>query len=380
MRKPTLPPRAATEPDDALDAGAIAPRRRARFGVAGKTLVTMLFVGLLPLALFGGITLRQQHERIRADAERSMQANAERISAQVDEWFDKSLRVLQAAASLPAVGMMGQEAQTEVLTSIQAAYPWMYLVNTIGLDGTNVARSDGKPLTDYADRQYFRDIVAGGKELSWETLIGRTSKKPALILAVPIRVNGAVVGVLAAAMGIDDISKIIATWKTGRTGHAFLVDEKGKVVAHPSERLVLMQQQLDGHPLVSSFRKDWTPRLLSFEQEGGKEALGYVQGNRFRWALAVQQDEEELFAPLRQTLTLGLALLAGAAALVALTARFFSQVLTRPILWMTSEADRMSLGELERPIAFHARDELGLLAQSLERLRKSMRAAMARLT
>lgn len=379
MRKPSIPASEAVQSDEVFEAEDSGAGRRVRFGVAAKTLVTMILVGLLPLALFGGITLRQQHERIRRDAELSMQASAERISEQVDEWFDKNLRVLRAAATLPAVRMMGQQEQTSVLTSVQAAYPWIYLLHTIGLDGKNVARSDGMPLTDYADREYFRDIVANGKELSWETLIGRTSKKPALILAVPIKANGAVVGILTAAMGIDDISRIIATWKTGRTGYAFLVDEKGKVVAHPSEQFVLTQQLLDDHPLVSSFRKDWTPRLLAFNHDG-KEALGYVQGNRFRWALAVQQDEEELFAPLRQTLTFGLALLAGAAVLVTLTARFFSRVLTRPILRMTWAADRMSLGELERPVAFHSGDELGLLAQSLERLRKSMRAAMARLT
>jgi len=380
MGKPSIPASEPVQSDEAFEAKDSGAGRRVRFGVGAKTLVTMTLVGLMPLALFGGITLRQQHERIRRDAELSMQASAERISEQVDEWFDKNLRVLQAAATLPALRMMGQQEQTSVLTSVQAAYPWIYLLHTIGLDGKNVARSDGMPLTGYADREYFRDIVANGKELSWETLIGRTSKKPALILAVPIKANGAAVGILTVAMGIDDISRIIATWKTGRTGYAFLVDEKGKVIAHPSEQFVLTQQQLDDHPLVSSFRKDWTPRLLAFKHDDGKEALGYVQGNRFRWALAVQQDEEELFAPLRQTLTFGLALLAGAAVLVTLTARFFSRVLTRPILRMTRAADRMSLGELERPIAFHSGDELGLLAQSLERLRKSMRAAMARLT
>lgn len=375
---PTNATRGPVEPSEDLEADEAG--RRIRFGMAGKTMVTMLLVGLLPLALFGGVTLWQQHQRIRGNAERAMKVSAERISAQVDEWFDKNLRVLQAAATLPAMGTMAPGEQTSVLEAIQAAYPWMYLVFTVGLDGGNVARSDGKPLADYSDRQYFRDVVASGKALSWETLIGKTSGKPALILAMPIRVDGVVVGVLAAAMGIDDISRIIAHWRTGETGFAFLVDEKGKVVAHPSEQFVRAQQNLDDHPLVSSFRRDWEPRLLSFSHADGKEALGYVQGNRFRWALAVQQDEEELFAPLRQTLTLSLALLAGAAVLVALIARFFSRVLTRPILRMTWAADRMSLGELERPIAFHGKDELGLLAQSLERLRKSMRAAMERLT
>ncbi|HEX9402344.1 MAG TPA: cache domain-containing protein [Anaeromyxobacter sp.] len=356
-----------------------ADRHRVRFGMLGKTTVTVLAVGLLPLGLFGGITLHQQARRVEIEAERSLQASGERISSQVDEWFDKNVRVLRAAASLPALASMRGDEQTQALTAIQHAYPWMYLVFTIAPDGKNVARSDGRPLADYGDRQYFKDVVASGKDLSWETLIGKTSKKPAVILAVPIIANGAVAGVLAAAMTVEDISSIIAHWRTGRTGFAFLVDEQAKVVAHPREEYVLGQVHLNEHPLVASFRRDGRPRALAFTESDGKDALGYVQGNRFQWAVAIQQEKEELFAPLRQTLALGLALLAAAAILVALTALTASRVLVRPILEMSDAADRMSTGDLESPIVVSRTDELGVLARSLERLRISMRAAMARL-
>ncbi len=377
MSKLPMAPFQRIEGDDAPDDSD--DDKRTRFGLLAKTMVTMLAVGLLPLALFGSATLLQQRDRIRGDAERSMQANAERISAQVDEWFDKNVRVLQAAANLPAISAMRGEDQGKVLAAIQQAYPWMYLVFTVTPDGKNIARSDSKPLTDYSDRQYVKDVVVGGKPLSWETLIGKTSNKPALVLAVPVKVNGALVGVLAAAMNIEDISAIVATWKTGRTGFAFLVDEKAKVIAHPREQFVLSQTHLNDHPLVSTFLSDGQPHLLSYTQTDGKQVLGYVQGNRNRWALSVQQNEEELFAPLRQTLTLGLALLVAAAILVTVFATLFSKMLIRPIVEMTLAADEMSLGALDRPIPSSRKDELGLLAKSLERLRKSMKAAIARL-
>jgi len=350
-----------------------------RFGMVAKTTATMLVVGLLPLALFGGVTLVQQSRRIRDDATLSMRKSAEQVSAQVDEWFDKNVRVLEAAANLPAVASMRPEEQAATLAAIQRAYPWMYLVFTVAPDGKNVARSDGKPLADYSDRQYYKDVVANGKALSWETLIGKTSNKPALVLSVPIKANGAVVGVMAAAMTVEDISKIVANWKVGRTGFAFLVDEKAKVVAHPREEFVLSQTHLNDHPLISAFASDGQPRSMSFTQTDGEQVLGFVQGNKFRWALAVQQNEEELFAPLRLTLKLGLALLVAAAILVAVIARVSSKLLLRPILHMTDVADRMSKGELDKPISFSGHDEIGLLAQSLERLRKSQRAALARL-
>ena len=340
--------------------------QRIRFGILARATVIMIAVGLLPLGLFGG------------DAERSLQASGVRISAQVDEWLDKNVRVLRAAASLPALASMGADEQTRALTAIQRAYPWMYLVFTIARDGKNVARSDGRPLADYSDRQYYKDVVAG-KELSWETLIGKTSGKPALILAVPIVANGTVAGVLAAAMTVEDVSAIIAHWKTGRTGFAFLVDDHAKVVAHPREEFVTGQMHLDEHPLVAAFRRDGRPHALAFTETDGKDELGYVHGNRLRWAIAIQQEKEELYAPLREMLTVGIALLVAAALLAAFTARTASRFLVRPILEMSHAADRMSTGQLDDAIPVSGNDELAVLARSLERLRISMRAAMARL-
>jgi methyl-accepting chemotaxis protein len=343
-----------------------------------KSTVTMLAIGLVPLVLFGAITLRQQADRIRSDANQAMQANAERTSAQVDEWVDKNLRALQTVASLPGVMTMSREEQARVLKAVKQAYPWMYLVHMIGPNGRNVARSDELPLADYTDRQYFKDVMGTGKDVSWETLIGKTSKKPAVVMAVPIKASGAIVGVLAAAMNVEDISRIVATWKAGQTGFAFLVDENGKVIAHPSEEYVLSQRRLQDHPLIAAFQGDNQPHLASFSDHGS-EVLGYVHGNRFRWAVVAQQNVQELFAPLRQTLTLGLVLLFVAGILVVVIAVFSSRMLVRPIVAMTHAADRMSMGELETPIGSTGKDELALLAKALERLRKSMAAAIARM-
>jgi methyl-accepting chemotaxis protein len=371
-------PRAELNPEDRAVAPGNPPGKRFRFGMLAKSTITMLAVGLVPLVLFGGITLIQQGDRIRADANQSMRANSERMGAQVDEWVDKNLRALQTVASLPMVVTMHREEQAKVLAAVRAAYPWMYLVHTIGPNGTNVARSDSLPLADYTDRVYFKDVMSSGKEVSWETIIGKTSKKPALAMAVPIKVNGEVVGVMAAAMNVEDISRIVATWKAGQTGFAFLVDERGKVIAHPREEYVLAQRQLKDHPLVAAFQADSQPHLASFSDHGS-EALGYVQGNRFRWAVVAQQDVEELFAPQRQTLALGLVLLFVAGILVVLIAVLSSRMLVRPIVQMTHAADRMSMGELQTPISSAGKDELGLLAKALERLRKSLAAAMARM-
>jgi methyl-accepting chemotaxis protein len=354
------------------------PKKPFRFGMVAKVTTKMIIVGLFPLILFGALTLVQQGDRLRDEARTSIQASTERIAMQVDEWVDKNVRALETAASLPAMTGMQREDQTKVLTAMARGYPWMYLVHTMTPGGMDVARSDNQPLISYADRQYLKDLMAG-RSVAWETVIGKTSKKPALILAVPIRTEAGVVGVISAAISVEDMSRIVVNWKAGATGYAFLVDDTGKVIAHPREEYAVTQRHLDKHPLVSAFAADGKPHLASFSSDGN-EAMGYVQGNRFHWAVAAQQDLAELLAPQRQTLTLGLWLLGAAIALVVLIAVWASKTLVRPIVDMTRAAEAMSLGELDTPMPkVRTKDELGMLAKSLERLRRSMAAAMARL-
>lgn len=349
-----------------------------RLGMLAKVTIAMLGIGLVPLILFGAIRLFQEGNELRAQARDSMKTNAERIASQLDEWVDKNVRVLRTVANLPGIRSMKAEQQVATLLAVSQEYPWMFLVHTIGTDGTDVARNDKNQLTNYADRTYFKDVM-NGKDLTWQTLISRTNGKPSLVIAMPIRDNGATVGVLQAAMAIEDISHIVLNWRAGQTGYAFLVDEGGTVIAHAHDEYVKTQRKLADHPLVAAFEADARPHLASFQSDG-EEAIGYIQGNRFGWGIAAQQNTAELMAPQRQTLIVGLALLATAALLVGFIAVLSSKLLVRPIVEMTRAAERMSMGELEASLPTKGNDEIALLAKALERLRRSMVAAMDRLS
>jgi methyl-accepting chemotaxis protein len=353
--------------------------QKVRFGLFGKIITVMLIVSLLPFAIFWGITLRETNERIRTDTETLMAQTASGLENQINGWINNNVAILRTAAKLPEIQSMDGIVQKPILETIQRQYPWMYLVFTVGTDGVNVARSDDVPLKDYSDRQYYKDIIRG-KGLSWQTLIGKTSKKPALVLSVPIKTADLTVGVMAAAMTVDDISKSIATWKKGKTGHAFLVDEKGFVVAHPNRQFVAARKNLNSHPLIANYRKKgWTTITTRFDNENNKPALGHVRSNNYGWALAMQQEDTEVFAALNRMQKFALTLLGCTILLVSVIAWFSARAIVTPVMKLTDAAERMSLGELNVKIDIKSRDEIGLLAQAIGRMQTSLRLAMNRL-
>ena len=353
--------------------------QKIRFGLFGKIIVVMLIVSLLPFAIFWGITLRETSQRVRVETEKLLAQTAKGLGEQVDAWIDSNVSVLRMAANLPDITSMNRAQQESILEAIQQEHPWMYLVFTVGPDGINVARNDGKPLKDYSDRQYYKDVIAG-KKLSWQTLIGKTSKKPALVLAVPIKSGDRLVGVIAAAMTIDVISRNIATWRQGDTGFAFLVDEKGYVVSHPNKQYVVKRKNLNSHPLIASFRKKgWQTITSNFNTNDGAAAFGHVRSNIYGWALVLQQEESEVFAAYKRTQEFALILLAGTIVLVLIISWFSARAIVTPIMKLTDATERMSLGELNVKIDVKSKDEIGLLAQAIGRMQTSLRLAMNRL-
>jgi methyl-accepting chemotaxis protein len=353
-------------------------KAKVKFGLFTKIILVMLIVSLLPLTIFWWITFKETDNRIRSDTELLMTLTAQGLGGQVENWIENNIWVLRSTAKLPAIISMNRNAQEPVLRKVQAEYPYMYLVFTVGLDGKNIARSDDVPLKDYSDRQYYKDIIKG-KKVSWQTLIDETSKKPALVLSVPIYQRENLVGVMAAAMNIDEISKFVANWKKGNTGFAFLVDNKGKVVAHQRKQFVVKQKNLSRHPLIAAFRKGkWTTKTLTFNQDG-KPTLGHVRGIKYGWALALQQETQEVYESLKRVRNFAISLLIVTVVLVSLIAYMSAKTIVKPITTLTDVAERMSLGDLNMQINVPSKDEIGLLAQAIKRMQISLRLAMERL-
>ncbi len=349
---------------------------RVKFGLTAKVIILMLIVSLLPLGVFAVITLKQTDYRIRSDTEKLMALTASDIVANVDEWTDKNVRVLRALTKMPDIISMMREKQEPLLKAVAKEYPWMYLVFTVGPDGMNVARNDDNPLLDYSDRDYYKETMAG-KDLVWQTLVGKTSKKPALIIAVPIKRDDSTIGVMAMAATIEDLSKLVATWKQGKTGFAFLVDEKGKVVSHQVEEYVIQQTNLSEYPLIAAFKKGQNGMI--YFNDRGTMRVGYAKETKYGWTLAMQQDMKETFKTLRDTGIFTYILLGITALGVIIIAWFLGRAIGTPIKKLTEVAERISVGDMGAEIKIKSRDEIGNLAEAILRMQDSLRLAIERL-
>ena len=352
-------------------------KERIGFGLFPKTLLLMFLISLIPVGLFFMATYRETGDRVKKDTELLMQQATSGLMDHIDEWVDKNKRVLQTASRLNSIKYPDPFEQANTLRTIQEQYPWMYLVFTLDQNGLNTARSDGKALKDYSDRAYYKDIK-NGKAFSWQTLIGKTSKKPALVLAVPIMNGGEMAGVIAAAMTTETISQSVAKWTKGETGFAFLVDEKNKVIAHQIREYVIEEKSLSGHP-VFSLSTGKQSGFGEFLAQTGEHNIASFKKNALGWNMVVQQEKSEAYKTLLKFQRYILLVFSITIVIVTITAWFSATAISRPILEMTDAASRMSLGDLDVQINIKSKDEIGMLARSLVRMQTSLTYAIKRL-
>ncbi|WDP92982.1 MAG: zinc-ribbon domain-containing protein [Desulfobacter sp.] len=368
-----------TEPrgEENVQASPAPPKKRHLFGLTANVICLMLLVSLIPGGLYFAISSKYSHDRILNETYRTGTIVTGQLASQVDEWLDKNIRVLKAVTKLPAIQSMEPENQREILNAIQREYPWIYLVFTTDMKGLNIARSDGKPLKNYGDRQYVKTIV-NGSDLAWQTLIGKTSKKPALVLAVPVIKDGKPVGLIAAAMTRSAISERVTRFKLGNTGSGFLVDNNGKAVAHQNNAFVLKQKNMSAHPLIDAAKAGRKDRV-EFIDADGKTAIGFTAQTAMGWTLAIQQDKDEALAPLKQARKSAILLLCVTLAVVVIIALIASRSLVRPIKELTDAANRISVGDMDVEIKSRSKNEIGDLADAITRLQDSIQISISRL-
>ncbi len=349
-----------------------------KLGIFQKLLVIMLVMTLLPLTIIWYAEKQNAETLINEHVDQRLTITAEALSNFADSWVEMNVKMLAQNAVLPNITRMSQDSQKPILETIVNKYDWIYLAHTLALNGENVSRSDDVPLKNYVDRSYLRQVL-GGKALGQQVVIGKTSGKPALVLAVPIHKEGLhPKGILAIAMTLKELSNKIGSAKIGATGYAFLLDQDGKVIAHPNPEYTNKRKDLSKHTAYQSIVSRGQHRA-EYKDENGQAVIGYMSRTQHGWILVVQQNRSEAYAAIEESDLQGKIMLLITFVLALIIASVLAISLTRPIRRLTLAAEGISRGDFSNEVIDAGRkDELGDLARTIERLGASIRVAMER--
>jgi methyl-accepting chemotaxis protein len=338
----------------------------------------MIGVAVIPLCAIWYLNYTSANGRLSNQIDQQLGDRADAIVSYVDAWVDMNVKMLRQNAALDDIVAMDPKRQRRTLLSIVNEYKAIYLAFTIAPDGSNIGRSDQESPKNYGDRTYVQQVLRGAP-LGQQVVISRTNGQPALILSVPITAEQRLAGVLAIGMTITDISAGVTNVQIGHTGYAFLLDNAGKVIAHPKREYVETLKDMSQHAAFLG-ASDLGKKRAIYTNEQGHPVLSYARKSRYGWTLVVQQDAAEAYALIAEANRNALVLLALTLLFVGLVAFLLAQQLTRPIRRLTRTADEISRGHLKATISeVNRSDEIGALARTVDRMRASIKVAMGRL-
>lgn len=184
-------------------------------------------------------------------------------------------------------------------------------------------------------------------------------------MTIAIAGNRSAVGVAVAEINLKFIWDVISRIRVGRTGEAFVLDQPGRLVAHPDISLVLRADETEQRPL-QALRAAILARpgqAATGQDIAGTTVLAAMaQIPGVDWSIIVKQPIAEAFGPIYAALWRTVALLFAGAALAAALAYWLAQRMSEPIRLLEDGVTRIGAGQFDHRINLTTRDEFERLA------------------
>jgi signal transduction histidine kinase len=174
-------------------------------------------------------------------------------------------------------------------------------------------------------------------------------------------------GVSIAEVNLKLIWDVVSKIKVGERGHAYVVDAKGRLIAHPDISLVLRNTNMARLAQVQAAQRDATgaaaPDIETATDIQGRRVLtAYAPVAPLGWTVFVELPVDEAYQPLITSIQRTALVLLGALFLAALAGIFLARRMVVPIQALRAGAARIGGGDLTQRISIKSGDELEALA------------------
>ena len=344
----------------------------------------VFFVALVSLALIasGGVQLYFTYQENKQALLVLQQEKADSAASRIETYIQEIERQL-AWVRLPQLGTQTAElGRIEYLKLLRVvpAITDAAMLDALGKEQLRVSRLGMDTMAsgaDYSTSPQFLETKAGKTYFS--PVYFRNGSEPYMTIAVGSS-GGAVT---LAEVNLKFIWDVVSRISIGKEGLAYVVDSRGRLIAHPDISYVLQQQDLSKLPQVRAARgideNGGAPVSIARSAQGKEVLTSYVRIAPLGWTVLVEQPLVEAFAPLYASLQrTGLLLVAGLA-LAVLASLYVARRMVHPIQAIQRGAEQLAAGKLDEPIVVRSGDELEALAGQFNDMASQLKQSYAEL-
>ncbi len=339
--------------------------------VKTKLISIMLLIAIIPLVVAVVISYVGSTNEAKEAAKQNLDWQAKYIESEIDKTLSKSETALSSfAASSQVVSFIkGEEVDSHLVKNMMISINEKFGDdNTIVLSNANgdmILRSDAGNLTNIAERDYFKNAMAGKTYVS-NVFVSSVTKTRNFCVAVPVYDNDGttVIGVVHKTLNPDDIHEILAA----DAEEAFLVDQEATMVAHSDFEIAVTDDPINyaSSPYMTS---DDTTGFYISTAKGYPVYVSYVKNELSGYTICAGKAESEVVSEARKgAMTIVMAGIIMVIAVLVLSI-LIANSFTKPMLEVNKLLSTLANGEFKKTDKHTKRtDEFGQMINNANSL------------
>lgn len=356
-----------------------------------KTKLSFFFGGLLFLICIGlsAITYIASSGALSSSIDESLSQLADTGAKVVQERVDAQLNTLEALAETDAI-------KTDTLTLDEKLKMLENEVKRNGHLRMNIADTSGHAKntkgdsSDISTRDYFIKALSGESAVS-DPIVSKTDNSVIVSYAVPIKEGNTVKGVLVAIRDGNELSTLTNDIKFGKSGSAYMINNKGTTIAHSNKDLVINMnndsERVEKEPELKS--------LVALEQQmaegkagtgeytfnGEAKYMGFAPVQGTGWSLAVTVLKSEAMAKVSE-LALTIIIVSIVFLVIGILFTFLiASGISKPIRAASDYLNVVATGDFTGAVPsklLKMEDETGFLANAISTMQQSIKNIIRR--
>lgn len=294
---------------------------------------------------------------------------------QLDSWLESRMAEIQAMANTPIIRSGEEDAINAYLgqqLQEMTAYSSFWLSDLKGNWYSPLGTSGS-----ISERDYFPVVLSTKEPVISNPLIGQADGKLAVVLAIPVKVNGVMQAILGANVRVEELVGLVGNVSIGDSGYATLYQSNGTVIAHQDTSKILEYNPfttseddlygLEGNVLGG------TLGIAEFIENGRPAYIAHSPMENTDWTLAVVAHIDEFMAPLTEYLRSTLITAAVLLILAAIGVWLATIKVTGPLGKLQNAAALMADGDCTVSIQIKDKTEIGKLAKAFGAMGDNLR-------
>ena len=355
-----------------------------------KFLMVLLPFFILSFIVFSVVSYQICNDELVKDADNNARTIGEQVSVSLEKMIQEKAIRLQELASNPVIVSGDHDSRLAALKELQTHTVGFDMVAVTDAKGTAFNEKD--KVMERGTREYFKQVMATGKPFMTGPSVSGSTGKLITILAYPVKnAAGQTTHIVYGTVNLGTLSDMVGEFKFMETGYIFAVDEGGVVIGDKQNPDYVGKLDLtkdDGEITVDNGLREGFQQAVTtdkqhstyYKMDNGEEAKAVFTPVHFgerRWVAVATAPVSEIEAASNELLKILLGLSLAIIVVAVIVINVVGNEMVKPIKVLRNECEVINSGDLrQESISINTADEIGVLANGFNQMRKTMRTLL----